>query len=120
MPMVNEESPQTQALKLQDLEGTSVPMDNNVIENSGMQISTNISFARPSVENIQQALQNAGLYQGKIDGVLGPKTKRAIEEFQTQNGLSVDGKVGPKTWEKLGSYLNRMPMFGNDSSQIGN
>ena len=56
-------------------------------------------------QQIQQALKNAGLYQGKVDGDLGPKTKRAIEEFQSQNGLKVDGKVGPKTWSKLGAHL---------------
>ncbi len=57
-------------------------------------------------QEIQTALKNAGLYNGKIDGKLGPASKRAIEEFQTQNGLKVDGKVGPKTWTALSAHLN--------------
>ncbi len=61
---------------------------------------------KPSVQNIQQALKNANIYLGKIDGVLGPKTKKAIESFQEQNSLKADGKVGSKTWQKLKTYLN--------------
>ena len=51
------------------------------------------------------ALKNAGLYQGNIDGKIGPRTKKAIEQFQTNNGLKADGKVGPKTWAALQQYL---------------
>ncbi len=61
---------------------------------------------KPTPQDIQQALTNAGLYQGSIDGKLGPKSKNAIQEFQAQNDLKADGKVGPKTWEKLKVYFN--------------
>ena len=64
------------------------------------------SFSGPSIEEIQQALKNAGLYEGKIDGDLGPKTKKAIADFQSQNDLKADGKVGPKTWGRLKPHLN--------------
>lgn len=56
-------------------------------------------------KDIQVALKNAGLYTGAIDGKIGPKTKKAIEEFQKARGLKVDGKVGPKTWAELEKYL---------------
>jgi len=62
---------------------------------------------KPSFQDIQQALANAKLYEGKIDGILGPETRKAIESFQSQNGLKADGKVGPKTWQKLKGYLNK-------------
>lgn len=62
---------------------------------------------KPSPENIQTALKNAGLYTGNIDGKIGPKTKKAIEAFQQQNSLTADGKVGQKTWDKLKAYLNK-------------
>ncbi|MFA6349788.1 MAG: peptidoglycan-binding domain-containing protein [Candidatus Omnitrophota bacterium] len=60
---------------------------------------------KPSASDIQTALKNAGYYTGSVDGKVGPKTKRAIEEFQKANSLTADGKVGPKTWEVLGKYL---------------
>ncbi|MCM8787897.1 MAG: peptidoglycan-binding protein [Candidatus Omnitrophica bacterium] len=63
--------------------------------------------AKPTIKDIQIALKNANLYDGNIDGILGPKTKKAIEEFQAKNDLVVDGKVGPKTWEKLKEYYNK-------------
>ena len=58
-------------------------------------------------KDIQRALKNAGFYTGAIDGKIGPKTKKAIEEFQKTKGLKVDGKVGPKTWEELEKYLTQ-------------
>ena len=54
---------------------------------------------------IQQALHAAGYHPGPVDGKLGRLTQRAIREFQEAHGLSVDGKVGPKTWAKLEPYL---------------
>ena len=65
-----------------------------------------IAKDRTRDQEIQTALKNAGLYNGKIDGKLGPASKKAIEEFQTQNGLKADGKVGPKTWAALSANLS--------------
>jgi len=62
---------------------------------------------KPSMQDIQQALKNANLYEGRIDGISGPKTRKAIEDFQSRKGLKADGKVGPKTWQKLKEYLNK-------------
>lgn len=61
---------------------------------------------KPTNIEIQTALKNAGFYSGKVDGSLGPKTKKAIENFQSANGLKIDGKVGPKTWEALSKHLS--------------
>lgn len=61
---------------------------------------------KPTKKDIQIALKNAGYYAGGIDGKFGPKTKKAVEEFQTTNNLSVDGVVGPQTWNLLKKYLN--------------
>ncbi|MCX5711488.1 MAG: peptidoglycan-binding domain-containing protein [Candidatus Omnitrophica bacterium] len=61
---------------------------------------------KPSNLDIQTALKNAGYYTGTVDGKIGPKTKKAIEECQKANSLKADGKVGPKTWEALSKYLS--------------
>lgn len=56
-------------------------------------------------KDIQKALKNAGFYTGTVDGKIGPRTKKAVMEFQKANGLKADGKVGPKTWAALEKYL---------------
>lgn len=56
-------------------------------------------------KDIQTALKAAGFYAGAVDGKIGPKTKKAIVEFQRAKGLKADGKVGPKTWAELEKYL---------------
>lgn len=60
-------------------------------------------------QKVQTALRNAGLYQGNIDGKIGPASKKAITEFQTAHNLKADGKVGPKTWAALEPYLSGAP-----------
>jgi cell wall-associated NlpC family hydrolase len=42
------------------------------------------------------------LYHAPIDGVLGPRTRRAVRHLQERAGLEVDGVVGPKTRRALG------------------
>ena len=53
------------------------------------------------IKAVQGALQKAGLYEGAIDGKLGPKSKQAIRDFQSSHNLKVDGVVGPQTWQEL-------------------
>ena len=36
-----------------------------------------------------------------VDGIFGPKTKAAVIQLQEDNGLRVDGIVGPQTWHVL-------------------
>ena len=40
---------------------------------------------------------------GSIDGVFGSKTAAAVRQFQADNGLVVDGIIGPRTWAVLSS-----------------
>jgi peptidoglycan hydrolase-like protein with peptidoglycan-binding domain len=79
--------------------------------------ATNADISKPTPKLIQQALKNAGLYDGKVDGNIGPKTKKAIEAFQSQNGLKADGKVGRKTWKALSAYLNKSTEVANPSAE---
>jgi len=61
--------------------------------------------SKDRVEQIQSALKKANFYKGKIDGKIGPQTKRAIKAFQKSKGLNPDGVVGPQTWEELNKFL---------------
>ena len=63
-----------------------------------------VSSGRYSTREIQQALKNAGFYQGAVDGKMGPRTREAVKEFQRVHGLTDDGVVGKQTWVKLKAY----------------
>ena len=78
--------------------------------------SSSTSSSLTHEQQIQTALKNAGLYEGNIDGKIGPKTKKAIEQFQTNNGLKADGKVGPKTWTALEPYLTGQAQASSTST----
>ncbi len=51
---------------------------------------------------IQEKLKRWDYYDGEIDGTYGKETEQAVRLFQEKNGLSVDGKCGKKTLEKMG------------------
>jgi hypothetical protein len=57
------------------------------------------------VEELQQALSEAGYDPGAADGNFGRRTEAAVAAFQEANGLSVDGRVGPETASALNSAL---------------
>ena len=58
-----------------------------------------------AVREIQAVLKSAGYDPGPVDGVYGPKTVAAVEEFQRKVGIGVDGKVGPVTRRSLAALL---------------
>ena len=74
---------------------------------------------KPSTREIQQALKNAGFYQGPVDGKLGPQTRDAVKEFQRVHGLKDDGVVGKQTWTKLSAYMTLSAKQGEaDAAEV--
>jgi S1-C subfamily serine protease len=49
----------------------------------------------------QEALQVLGLYSGKLDGIIGVKTRSAIQQWQKRNGYSGTGEVTEAQLAKL-------------------
>ena len=54
-----------------------------------------------AVKEVQTALKELGYAVGKVDGSYGAKTQAAVKLFQARNGLTVDGKVGQRTLDRL-------------------
>jgi hypothetical protein len=54
------------------------------------------------IANVQTALQEQGLYQGEVDGLLGPQTRAAIADYQSANGLAETAAIDQPTLESLG------------------
>lgn len=50
---------------------------------------------------LQKKLVEKGYDPKGIDGIFGPGCLAAVKQFQKDNGLVVDGCVGPKTWATL-------------------
>jgi peptidoglycan hydrolase-like protein with peptidoglycan-binding domain len=42
---------------------------------------------------IQRLLERQGYYDGSIDGVMGPQSRRAIRNYQTDRGMTSDGII---------------------------
>ncbi|HQP09807.1 MAG TPA: peptidoglycan-binding protein [Candidatus Omnitrophota bacterium] len=55
----------------------------------------------PKVEEVQTLLNLYGYDVGVIDGILGLRTRNAIERFQKDNGLDPSRFADNATWEKL-------------------
>jgi hypothetical protein len=55
----------------------------------------------PAVKTLQADLNAKGFGPVTVDGVFGTVTKGAVESFQRNKGLTIDGIVGPLTWAKL-------------------
>src|SRR5215469_11207886 len=56
---------------------------------------------RNDIRWAQVELRYRGLYQGSLDGVVGPETKRALSQFQKINGLGSSESLDAQTWEAL-------------------
>ena len=67
--------------------------------------------ANSSVAAAQERLVRDGLYNGQIDGVLGPETRHALVRFQTKHGLRISGELTAETLDALG-----LRQYGNYGS----
>ncbi|WP_347548785.1 peptidoglycan-binding protein [Pseudalkalibacillus hwajinpoensis] len=68
-----------------------------------------------SVSNLQSQLKSKGYYSYSVDGIYGSITKQAVRNFQSANGLSVDGIAGSNTFAALsGASVNT----SSSSSQV--
>ncbi len=58
------------------------------------------------LDGVQKALSKLGFDPGKIDGVDGPNTQKAVRAFQAHAAIGIDGKVGKQTRTALVSELD--------------
>lgn len=65
----------------------------------------------PEVQKLQEALKQAGLFEGEPNGKFDRDTFAAVQAYQEQNGLQVDGVVGQQTW---GAMLGQSYPPGRD------
>lgn len=89
---------------------TKVPAEYNTVEKRNKISSERLEWRRvlcktnmgPDInKRIQQALKDAGVYTGTVDGNIGRGTMRSVKKFQEDNGLATGG-LTMDTLEKLG------------------
>lgn len=71
---------------------------------------------RGSYVEILQIELNKNGYNLQSDGIFGPKTEQAVKEYQQNQGLVVDGIVGPHTSNTLALTDSGESNFSNDTS----
>ena len=78
-----------------------------------------IGMTGENVKELQRQLRNTYYYSGQIDGIFGTAVQNAVKAFQASTGLSVDGKVGPRTFDAL--YNRTAGIFNGDipSRELG-
>jgi peptidoglycan hydrolase-like protein with peptidoglycan-binding domain len=54
-----------------------------------------------TVKHIQSNLRGQSLYSGPIDGIVGPKTRTALRQYQQQQGLTPTGDIDTTTLQRL-------------------
>jgi peptidoglycan hydrolase-like protein with peptidoglycan-binding domain len=87
----------------------------------GDQHSYNMNSSNDRARFAQQELQEHGYYKGSIDGVVGPQTKQALQEFQQENNLPVTGQLDRETMAKLGGNESQsgQPSYGGSGASGG-
>jgi hypothetical protein len=64
----------------------------------------NFQFSDHEIRSVQAALRRLGIYSGQVDGILGPDTQRAVEDYQVQNKLPVTGQPDQRLNALLGIF----------------
>jgi len=77
--------------------------------------------SREDIRDAQQRLEQLGLYRGPIDGLNGPQTAAALNNFQALNGLPMGGQLTRATQQQLQSQTSpsqeQQPANGSPTNQ---
>jgi hypothetical protein len=60
-----------------------------------------IQLSRADIRRAQELLAQLGFDPGPIDGLLGPRTRTAVESFEQAKGLPASGEVTPALIDRL-------------------
>lgn len=94
--------PKTRSAVIQFQRSQSLAADGVIGPNTWSKLIRTVQYGSSgrAVKAVQTQLNVYG-YGLSVDGAFGAKTKSAVTAFQRNNGLQVDGVVGPQTWRTL-------------------
>lgn len=112
-----------------DATGLSAVMEDDItVTNTGLGIIEPRNLTHAQILTMQTELSGKGhydeaYYKGSLDGLWGPMTAAAVEDFQHDYGLWANGQLTTSTVAQLGvevragadSYSRMTPAAGNNS-----
>ena len=94
------QQPEPQQPQAQQAQNPAQPVQQSANESVGQNAAASLSEG--AVRQIQQALEQKGFKVGPLDGKLGPRTKRALSQFQRRQRLQQTGTPDEQTLTALG------------------
>lgn len=88
-------------------DGVVGPETWRVLYEAGYRLGDRLLFLRrpalrgEDIAELQSRLSQLGFDPGKVDGIFGPGTERAVLEFQRNRNLTEDGTAGPEVLTEL-------------------
>ncbi len=65
------------------------------------------------ITKVQSALKEKGYNPGPVDGIMGPRTSKALRDFQIKNDIPVSGEIDKPTLDRLGIKGSFMGKVGS-------
>ena len=72
-------------------------------------------LSRDQIREVQRDLLGKGYYSGPVDGTFGPKTERALREFQKAQQLPVTGQIGGLSRDQIREVQRALLRKGYDA-----
>jgi peptidoglycan hydrolase-like protein with peptidoglycan-binding domain len=80
-------------------------------------------LGRRGVRQMQQALNKSGHRVGRTDGIMGPRTREALQSYQKSKGMQANGKINRQILADLGVQVaqrnqGKQPANQENNSQL--
>lgn len=72
-------------------------------------------MSREEIRQAQRVLQERGYYRGQIDGIVGPRTREAVAQYQRRQGLPQTAQLDGRTVDSLMQEQAGLPEEGAHS-----
>lgn len=105
-PKYNEPTKKELQMALNASTGSRLVIDGIIGRMTLEALSSSRSLIRVGTRNelvkyVQRKLGYLGFFDGKVDGIVGDITAKAIREFQLNKNIASDGIIGINTWKEL-------------------
>jgi hypothetical protein len=101
-PQQNTSGPSQSSAQSQTGPAVGQPQPNQLGQNQQATAAGPVNLTREQLQQAQTLLNEKGFNVGDVDGVLGPRTRRAVMAFQRQRGLEPSGQIDQQTATALG------------------